>query len=159
MSNIHRHPDVSMAAKVGDPTLVDPKQTDAPAMIRSMNDAAKSAGDEAAAKEHKVAIETLKDGKVPESQPTPRSPDGSSPDPAATPKKAPPQVNEAAEQDTAATTDQGSTTTSSADAAKSDDQSAKPDDKAAKSDDKKDPNESSSKDRKKKKGLRKLIPF
>jgi outer membrane protein assembly factor BamD len=38
MLNFHRRPDMAEAAGVGEPTLVDPKQTDAPTMMRHVND-------------------------------------------------------------------------------------------------------------------------
>jgi len=37
MENFHKGPDVSEATKVGEPTLVDPKQASAPDMVRAMN--------------------------------------------------------------------------------------------------------------------------
>ena len=37
MENFHKGPDVAEAAKVGEPTLVDPKQASAPDMVRAMN--------------------------------------------------------------------------------------------------------------------------
>ncbi len=37
IENFHKGPDVSEAAKVGEPTLVDPKQASAPDMVRAMN--------------------------------------------------------------------------------------------------------------------------
>jgi outer membrane protein assembly factor BamD len=37
MENFHKGPDVSEAAKVGEPTLVDPKQASAPEMVRAAN--------------------------------------------------------------------------------------------------------------------------
>jgi outer membrane protein assembly factor BamD len=37
MENFHKGPDVSEATKVGEPTLVDPKQASAPDMVRSAN--------------------------------------------------------------------------------------------------------------------------
>ena len=37
MENFHRGPDVSEATKVGEPTLVDPKQSSAPDMVREAN--------------------------------------------------------------------------------------------------------------------------
>jgi outer membrane protein assembly factor BamD len=43
MENFHKGPDVSEAAKVGEPTLVDPKQASAPDMVRSATDIARSA--------------------------------------------------------------------------------------------------------------------
>ncbi len=37
MENFHKGPDVTEAAKVGEPTLVDPKQASAPDMVRAIN--------------------------------------------------------------------------------------------------------------------------
>ena len=37
MENFHRGPDVSEATKLGEPTLVDPKQASAPDMVRAAN--------------------------------------------------------------------------------------------------------------------------
>ena len=37
IENFHKAPDVAEAAKVGEPTLVDPKQSSAPDMVRAMN--------------------------------------------------------------------------------------------------------------------------
>lgn len=37
MENFHKAPDVTEAAKVGEPTLIDPKQSSAPDMVREMN--------------------------------------------------------------------------------------------------------------------------
>ena len=42
MENFHRGPDVTEATKVGEPTLVDPKQASAPEMVRSANESVKS---------------------------------------------------------------------------------------------------------------------
>jgi outer membrane protein assembly factor BamD len=42
MENFHRGPDVSEAAKVGEPTLVDPKQASAPDLVRAANSSATS---------------------------------------------------------------------------------------------------------------------
>ena len=42
MENFHKGPDVSEATKVGEPTLVDPKQASAPEMVRSANDSVKT---------------------------------------------------------------------------------------------------------------------
>jgi len=42
MENFHRGPDISEATKVGEPTLVDPKQASAPDMVRQANAAATS---------------------------------------------------------------------------------------------------------------------
>jgi outer membrane protein assembly factor BamD len=69
MSMFHKHPDLVRATKVGEPTLVDPKQTDATEIVRQASEVVK----EAVAANNKVSIETVKDGKVPDSQPVPRS--------------------------------------------------------------------------------------
>ena len=75
--NLHRGPDTSLAARVGDPTLVDPKQTNAPDIVRA-NTAAiiaaaggKSGGGETGT--GSVSVETVKSGAPPPSQPVPRS--------------------------------------------------------------------------------------
>lgn len=73
MSMFHKHPNLERASKVGEPTLVDPKQTDATELIREANDILKEASNPAS---NKVSVETVKDGKVPESQPVPRSDSG-----------------------------------------------------------------------------------
>ena len=69
MLTFHKHPDFSTATKVGEPTLVDPKQTDAPAIIKEANEVLKASN----AGTNKATVETIKDGKVPDSQPVPRS--------------------------------------------------------------------------------------
>jgi outer membrane protein assembly factor BamD len=158
MLNFKKKPDVSTATKVGDPTLVDPQITSAPALMRQANDLAKGESSE------KVKVETVKDdGSIPASQEVPRSdaatpaPQGigelkASPDASTTPadstnstatdgnsnpapKPAPAQVNEAAGDPPKATTD---ATSQPAPA---------------------DPNTSSTSKKKEKKGLRKIIPF
>ena len=75
--NLHRGPDTSLAARVGDPTLVDPKQTNAPDIVRA-NTAAiiaaaggKTGGGETGT--GSVSVETVKSGAPPPSQPVPRS--------------------------------------------------------------------------------------
>ena len=67
-----KHPDMSQAPKIGDPTLVDPKQTDATALIHHANDVITGKDTES---NNKVTVDTASsnDGKVPESQPVPRS--------------------------------------------------------------------------------------
>jgi outer membrane protein assembly factor BamD len=73
MDNFHKHPSGVSATKVGEPTLVDPKPTDATDLIRHANDVVKEAS---VGGSNKVNVETVKDGKVPESQPVPRSDTG-----------------------------------------------------------------------------------
>ena len=71
MENFHRGPDVSEATKVGEPTLVDPKQASAPDMVRaaaaSMTAALPGGG-------NSVTVEKVSDGAAPsENAPVPRS--------------------------------------------------------------------------------------
>ncbi len=126
MSNFHKHPDFGPATKVGEPTLVDPKETNATAIIKEANDIVREAS---TAPGGNVTVETVsKDGKIPESQPIPRSDSGSADTGAGTPagqgngggttaeppKPAPEQVNEAAAPSTSnpgpqATADKSST--------------------------------------------------
>lgn len=173
MSVFHKHPDLERASKVGEPTLVDPKQTDATELIRNANEVLKEANN---ANSNKVAVETVKEGKVPESQPVPRSDSGPgapgnsntstdpndkpvtpndwnqvAPDPS-TPKPDSSSASDAPkpapEQVNEAAVDKPGSSTASADAKASTSTASKADDK----------NESTSK-KKKKKGLGKLNPF
>jgi outer membrane protein assembly factor BamD len=73
MENFHKGPDTSEAARVGEPTLVDPKQASAPEMVRSATDVAKAAIDNATGGNH-VTVETVKEGATPPANaPVPRS--------------------------------------------------------------------------------------
>jgi hypothetical protein len=42
VNDIGKRPDLSAAVKVGQPTLVDPKETDAPNLVREINVVVKS---------------------------------------------------------------------------------------------------------------------
>jgi outer membrane protein assembly factor BamD len=162
-NNILKHgPDVSAAAKVGEPTMVEPQPTDASAIVRDANKTVMAAVSGASAGSNTVSVETVKagSGTPGPNQPPPTSDTGTAAngDPSAAPAgqeltpnpsssdsgsqaaPLPPmnQVNEAAQP-----------------AGDSSTQAAQTGQKAAPTDDKKD---SSSKS-KKKKGLRKLIPF
>jgi hypothetical protein len=64
MENFHKGPDVSEAAKVGEPTLVDPKQASAPDMIRAAN-ASVTGVLEGAGIGNKVSVEQVHDGAAP----------------------------------------------------------------------------------------------
>jgi outer membrane protein assembly factor BamD len=64
MENFHKGPDVSEAAKVGEPTLVDPKQASAPDMIRAAN-ASVTGVLEGAGIGNKVSVEQVHDGTAP----------------------------------------------------------------------------------------------
>jgi outer membrane protein assembly factor BamD len=154
MLSMHRRPDVSMAAKVGEPTLVDPKQSSAPDVVREVTDALVKARGEAPAS-NRVTVETVGTGTPPPSQPVPRSeapaapPSGipelkplpSAQESPQAPLPPPQQINQAQEE-----AGQPSPTASQA-------RQSKPGDK------KEDDENVSSSRKKKKKGLRKLIPF
>ena len=152
MLNLHRQPDVSMAAKTGEPTLVEPKQTSAPDVNRDMN-AMLAADVKAAAGSNDVAVSTDSSATPGPNQPVPRSDANSVSQP---PPPAPAQLNQAAPPP-AQVNDAAAGTQSS---------SANPPDANASAGSSSDPkdsqdnskNESSSK-KKGKKGLRKLIPF
>ncbi len=77
------------------PRLVDPKETDAPTMVREINSMVKSEMD-AKSGTGKVAVEAVKEsGKVPENQPAPRSAEAAV-NPSDVPAQAPTQLNESA---------------------------------------------------------------
>lgn len=147
MLNMHRRPDIATATKIGEPTLVDPKQTDAAAIIRGANDQIRAAviAPPTGTDNGTVSVETVKGDQPPENQPVPRSDPAPAgipelkPEPSdnTAPAKAPAQVNDAA-------------TAPPADAASTDSTSNPPTENPK--------NESSSK-KKQKKGLRKIIPF
>ena len=94
LTNVGKRPDLSAAAKVGEPTLVDPKETDAPNLVREINTMVK---DEIASKNGngKVTVEAVKDtGGIPANQAAPRSAEPTV-NPSDVPAKAPSQLNEA----------------------------------------------------------------
>jgi len=143
--NLRRGPDVAKAAKVGEPTMTEPKATGAPDLVRDTTKTIQGAyaGDGGS---QSVAVETVGTGAPPPNEPTPRSTPaaGTAPgtQPAAEGEQPPPpptQVNEAATE--------GSTSDQAASA-----------DKDSK-DNKDDKDQTSSSSKKKKKGLRKIIPF
>ncbi len=70
MENFRRGPDVSDATKVGEPTLVDPKQASAPDMVRAANSSIIGS----LAGSNKVGVERVENGAVPAANaPVPRS--------------------------------------------------------------------------------------
>lgn len=71
MLNFHKRPDTALAAKSGEPTLVDPQSTDAPAIVQNVIKTTLNPGtvDEKGA----VTVEGVKGGKPGENQPVPRS--------------------------------------------------------------------------------------
>jgi len=82
MENFHKGPDVTEATKVGEPTMVDPKQASAPEMVRSANATVL----ESLAGSKKVSVEQLANGAngtPPASDTVPRSDNSSSPNAAA----------------------------------------------------------------------------
>lgn len=137
MGNFRKKPQGAMVAatKVGEPTLVDPKQTDAAALVRQTTDTI-TAGISGAGS-NKATVEPVKDGKIPESEAIPRSENTSQSD---APAPAPAQVNEAAGDSKDAASAGDSSTAQVKDAKASD-------------------KDTSSSKEKKKKGLRKMIPF
>ncbi|MBV9609496.1 MAG: outer membrane protein assembly factor BamD, partial [Acidobacteria bacterium] len=72
MLNFHRHPDVSIATKVGDPTLVDPKQTSATDVAQQVSAAVRK-GSGSGAGENSVAGEIIGTGAPRPNEPAPRS--------------------------------------------------------------------------------------
>jgi outer membrane protein assembly factor BamD len=127
VNDMGKRPDLSAATKVGEPTLVDPKETDAPNLVREINSVVKSEMD-AKSGTGKVSLETVNgSGKVPENQPAPRSADASV-NPSNVPAKAPSQLNESA------STSSGDATSSSSstDTAKDDSKNASTSRKAKK---------------------------
>jgi outer membrane protein assembly factor BamD len=76
MENFHSRPDVSEASKVGEPTLVDPKQASAPDFIRAANQSVAFDGGN-----NSVSVEKIGDGTTPpENAPVPRSDAAPAPD-------------------------------------------------------------------------------
>ncbi len=95
VSDMGKRPDLATTMKVGQPTLVDPKETDAPRLVRELNATVAS---EFASKGGKsdVKVESVKPGeKVPETQPAPRSAVTPAVNPSDVPAEAPKQLNEA----------------------------------------------------------------
>jgi outer membrane protein assembly factor BamD len=70
MENFHKGPDVSDATKAGEPTLVDPKQSSAPDMVRAANTSVIGS----MIGSNKVGVERVENGAVPAANaPVPRS--------------------------------------------------------------------------------------
>jgi outer membrane protein assembly factor BamD len=141
MMNFKKRPDMAQAITVGEPTLEDAKPTNAPDVVKEVVKAANTDIN------GKASVETVKPGASKESDPVPRSDNGSAPPPN--------QVNDAASDPAPAKADGESSSSSSSTKAQS---NAKDADADQSKDQDKDKQESSSK-QKKKKGLRKLIPF
>ena len=74
MLNLHRRPDTSLAAQVGEPTLEDPKPTNAPDIVKQNTAAVVAASSGASRGTSTVSVETVKPGEGPApNQPVPRS--------------------------------------------------------------------------------------
>jgi outer membrane protein assembly factor BamD len=84
MGNLHKHPDMSEAARVGNPTLVDPKVTSATEVAREAYRALSTPNSSAGTA--KVAGEIVGTGAPPPNQAVPHSGDANPPADAAEPK-------------------------------------------------------------------------
>ncbi len=184
MANMHRGPDTSASARVGEPTLVDPKPTNAPDLVKeNMAELEAAVSGKSTAGTGAVTVETIKSGTPPPNQPVPRSDAAPAPSsdnaetgipelkpitpagsdaaasaPAVAPTP-PPQINEAApdqNKDTGTASSSSSSSSSSTDKANAADAGSST--SSANGSDSKDKDTSTSK-KKKKKGLGKLNPF
>ncbi len=151
MLNLHKQPDVSLAAKTGEPTLVEPKQTSAPDVNRDMNNMLAADYKAAAGASHEVSVTTGSTATPGPNDPAPRSDSGSVSQP---PPPAPPQLNQAATPPPAQVNDAAAPGDSAAS-----NNSAGDNSNAGSSKDSKDSQNVSSSKKKSKKGLRKIIPF
>jgi outer membrane protein assembly factor BamD len=74
MLNMHRNPDTSLAARVGEPTIVDSKPTNAPDIVRANTASLVNAVAGTGGGTSSVSVETMKSGEAPPpNQPVPRS--------------------------------------------------------------------------------------
>jgi outer membrane protein assembly factor BamD len=71
ISNFRKHPDVAQAAKVGDPTLIDPTPVSATEVVQQATRA--MMGNAGASGKNSVSVETVGSGAPPPDQPAPRS--------------------------------------------------------------------------------------
>jgi hypothetical protein len=100
MENVHRGPEVSEAVKVGEPTLVDPKQSSAPDLVRAANASVTNVLRDGNSG-NRVTVEKIGDGAtpapnapIPRSDPTPGTTASATPA-AAAPDAAPPAADTA----------------------------------------------------------------
>jgi len=125
MNNMEKRPDLSAAARTGEPSLVDPKETDAPSMVREINSLVKSDMD-AKSGTGKVAVEAVKEsGKAPENQPAPRSAEAAV-NTSDVPAQAPTQLNESASSSSGDASSSSSTAANAKDDSKHSSSSQKP---------------------------------
>lgn len=128
VTNMGKHPDLSAATKIGEPTLVDPKETDAPVLVREINSVVQT-DTEAKSGSSKVSLEPVKaGGKIAENQPAPRSPETAA-NASDVPAPAPSQLNESA---SSSSGEAAANTSSSTDPAKDDPKDASSSRKAKK---------------------------
>ncbi len=174
MLNMHRRPDTSLAARVGEPTLVDPKPTNAPDIVKQ-NQADLVAAATGKPVTGSVSVEAVKSGAPAPNQPPPHSDeqpapaaggdsipelrplpsaDSSGAAQPATPPAPPAQINEAAPGSAAS-----STSSSTADPSAAASSNGSSTDKAKEDKSKEEDKSVSSSKKKKKKGLGKLNPF
>ncbi len=141
MRNFRRNPDMARATKVGEPTMVEPKLTSAPEIIQKAGQTIQGSAPAAGAGSGTVALEVVKSGSPPPSDPVPTS--GGSP-----------QLNDATQPAGGAEQAPPSMPTQINDA-----ETTEPDTAEASSSTDKGDKEVSTSRKKKKKGLRKIIPF
>jgi outer membrane protein assembly factor BamD len=99
LTNMGKRPDLSAATRTGQPSLVDPKETDAPKLAREIDSVVKSEMD-AKNGTGKVAVEAVNaSATVPENQPAPHSAEAAV-NPTDVPAPAPSQLNESASSST-----------------------------------------------------------
>ncbi len=116
VTDMGKRPDLSAAAKFGEPTLVDPKETDAPMLAREINSDVQTDTD-AKSGSGKVSLDPVKDGeKIAANQPAPRSPEAAV-NASDVPAAAPSQLNESA---SSSSDEAAANTSSSTDPAKDD---------------------------------------
>lgn len=73
MSTFHKHPDMAETARVGEPTMADPKTTDAPQLMKHATDVLSGKTDNAPTQS--VSVEQMGTGALPPNQAPPRSDD------------------------------------------------------------------------------------
>ncbi len=128
VTNMGKHPDLSAAARIGEPTLVDPKETDAPMLVREINSVVQPET-EAQSGSGKVSLQPVKDSdNFAQNQPAPRSADPAV-NASDVPAPAPSQLNESA---SSSTDDAAANSSSSTDTAKDDPKNASSSRKAKK---------------------------
>ncbi len=159
--SFHKHPDMAQVARVGDPTLVDPKPTSAPAIVKQSLDTLNGTAT------GQVSVEKVGTGKPGENEAAPRSNEPAPQTPPAQPPapatQADPSIGELTPGASGQASDTGAATAPAQVNEAAQPEQSQPQAKASSDDLNKsattdDKSESSSKN-KKKKGLKKLNPF